>query len=49
MSGSFVFDSGVGTQIEIASTSARRPMSMVASTRPALRSAATSAVGTSGM
>jgi hypothetical protein len=49
MSGSRVFDSGVGTAIEIASHSRSRVSSAVAVKRPACTCAATSAAATSWM
>ena len=48
-SGSFVFLSGVGTQMSMASMAPSWLMSAVARRRPALTMAATSASGTSGM
>ena len=48
-SGSRVLESGVGTQMETTSHSARRLMSVVASSNPFSRSSATSAEGTSRM
>ena len=49
MSGSRVFDSGVGTQIEMTSISAIRSQSVVASILPAFTSAASSSEETSPM
>jgi hypothetical protein len=49
MSGSRVLASGVGTAIEIASISARRPASDEATSRPDPTNSATAAAGTSLM
>ena len=49
MSGSRVFDSGVGTAMEIASVSPSRVSSVVAVIKPLRTSAARSALGTSWM
>ena len=49
MSGSFVLRSGVGTQMLMVSSSLTMAKSVVASSLPALVSAMTSAVATSGM
>ena len=48
-SGSFVFRSGVGTQMSMTSMSPSRAMSDVARKRPALTTSASSASATSGM
>jgi hypothetical protein len=49
MSGSFVFRSGVGTQMLMVSSSLTMEKSLVASSLPAARRAWTSAVWTSGI